>query len=165
MLPRHPYQLALMGFWLDESPHEDLPRYVEILETYTAKLQEELDKLREENEELRRKLSSALREKDETRRAFQIYTALQGIKRAAPGPKAPAVDPNGVGADNGPVCPDTAAVETIRRFREDVERLLRFLAKFFGPQDNPFLTSRGMAHREKLLRYVRYMTKQLAEIF
>ncbi len=164
MLSPHPYQMALMGFWFSESQKTDLLDYAKELETYATKLEQELDKMREENEELRRQLSKALREKDEIRRAFEIYTKIQSVKKERPNREtlSDAAPPNS--PTDTPLPKGLEWIEKRRRFREDMERMFRFLSKFFGADQNPFLTSRGMAYREKILLFVRHLSKQMNEI-
>ncbi|MEJ5348582.1 MAG: hypothetical protein WHS46_07820 [Desulfosoma sp.] len=164
MLWPHPYQMALMGFLFSEIQKTDLSDYTKHLETYVSKLERELDKVREQNEELRRQLSKALREKDEIQRAFEIYVRLQKVKKQCPNRETP----SDATAPSSPT--DTQLLESVewmekrRRFQEDMERMFLFLSKFFGAEQNPFLTSRGMAYREKVLLFIRYLAKQMHEI-
>lgn len=121
----HPFQMALMGYWLSENQHRDVAQYAGRVEAYARRLERSLEEaVRERNQwaEYARDLENELR---------STVEKLQNLDSAI-----------------------NRLMEKHRTLMRDAAKLKAFLKDFFGEHATKLLTPLGLKHRDMVLRFI-----------
>ncbi len=147
----HPFQMALMGYWLSESRHRDLAEYARRLEMDARRLEQNLEtvarnrnawahyarrmenratQLAQELEEAGKEMENLKMDLENLRREMEERTRIREASM-------------------------NRWIAKHRVLVRDAAKLKAFLREFFGDHAPKLLTPLGMKHRDMVLRFLR----------
>lgn len=153
----HPFQMALMGYWLNECHHRDAAEYVTRVEAYARRLEEKLEAALRERDEWEKygrhveAQAAVMAEEVETfrREAERLAAAFQEIQRE--------MEEQQRAAEERVRSLESAVgrwIEKHRTLARDAAKLKAFLQDFFGVHAAKLLTPLGLKHRDRVLRFI-----------
>ncbi|MEJ5366166.1 MAG: hypothetical protein WHS86_13775 [Desulfosoma sp.] len=153
----HPFQMALMGYWINECHHRDAAEYVARVEAYARRLEQKLEAAlrgRAEWEKYGRHMeaqAAMMAQGVETfrREAEWLAEAFQEIQRE--------VEEQQRAAEEKVRSLESAVgrwIEKHQSLARDAAKLKAFLQDFFGEHATKLLTPLGLRHRERVLRFI-----------
>lgn len=153
----HPFQMALMGYWLSENRHQDLAEYVSRVEAYARTLEQRLEaalRQRDQWQEYGRELESRVNALAQEYEKFRQNTEAreEAWKRLQK-----KMEEEQQSTVNKLRDVDTAMNQLLEKHRtlvRDAAKLKAFLQDFFGTHATRLLTPLGLKHCEKVLRFI-----------
>jgi chromosome segregation ATPase len=163
----HPFQMALMGYWLSESQHREAGDYVRRLEAYARRLEKNLEAALRERAEWEKHAKdvenrwAALTQESETfcREVERLKGLLVEAKKHKKTWEERQEELEKELRATGEKLRDleTAMKSMIARHRtlvRDTAKLKAFLQEFFGDQAPRLLTPLGLRHCQMVLRFI-----------
>ena len=153
----HPFQMALMGYWLNQCHQQDRAEYASRLEAYARRLEHNLEAALKERAEwkdygldLQERMAGLAQEFQSFRREaetmeknwMELQQELEGELRSTLEKLRNL---------------DTAWKQLMKKHQtlvRDAAKLKKFLQDFFGEHASKLLTPLGLRHREMVLRFI-----------